>query len=303
MDKAPFESCINAREEEDCMSGKSLAGEGSRSVEDLHHLRLTALLGELVQDEGRMKAAEILGVSYRTLARAVESGSLSGRMRDALERVLLTRGDSAAEAQQREQAQALEERVEELEGRMEAVEKDRGGAVEAGGGTGLGELEHRLEESARTWESLERRVSRLEERRDGPPDNPVTQSPPRERGRAARGQVGPGVVTREPHPGEEDSYGRGMVLVEEWRRLNRQREEGTRLDQARTRERIMELEIDMIGELGLTLPPDTEPLSPSHREGYLGWRRRELADIRAERARREVLRLVRRVFTLGLWWR
>ena len=39
-------------------------------------------------------------------------------------------------------------------------------------------------------------------------------------------------------------------------------EAGTKLDSARTRERIMELEIAMIDEKGLTLPPATSPTHP-----------------------------------------
>ena len=65
----------------------------------------------------------------------------------------------------------------------------------------------------------------------------------------------------------------------------------------------MALEIAMIGEYELTLPPDTAPLHPSVREDYLGWRRRALVDIQRERARRELMRLLRRVLTLGLWWK
>ena len=51
-------------------------------------------------------------------------------------------------------------------------------------------------------------------------------------------------------------------------------EQGTKLDRARTREQIMELEIAMIDERGLTLPPAASPMHPSERERYLGWRRR-----------------------------
>ena len=64
----------------------------------------------------------------------------------------------------------------------------------------------------------------------------------------ADGPVDPGVVTTDPHPGEEVSYGPGMPVVAEWRR-------------------------------------------------------RALADLQTERVRRELLRWVRRVLTLGLWWR
>ena len=99
------------------------------------------------------------------------------------------------------------------------------------------------------------------------------------------------------------SYGEALALVEEWRALVHGRGEGSKAEQAKRRERVMELEIALIGEHGLALPPNTEPLHPSERERYLGWRRRELDDLRGERRRRVALRWLRRALTLGLWWR
>ena len=66
--------------------------------------------------------------------------------------------------------------------------------------------------------------------------------------------------------------------------LEPQCEQGTKLDRARTREQIMELEIAMIDERGLTLPPAASPMHPSERESDLGWRRRALDYLRRERA-------------------
>ncbi|MCY4392675.1 MAG: hypothetical protein OXE43_11585 [Chloroflexi bacterium] len=43
-----------------------------------------AILRDVDEDRGKVKAAEALGVSFRTLGRAVESGRLTGRMADAL---------------------------------------------------------------------------------------------------------------------------------------------------------------------------------------------------------------------------
>ena len=63
------------------------------------------------------------------------------------------------------------------------------------------------------------------------------------------------------------------------------------------------LEVALIGEHGLALPPETEPLRPSHRDDQLRWRRVTLGRSRAARVRAERLRLLRRVLTLGLWWR
>ena len=108
-------------------------------------------------------------------------------------------------------------------------------------------------------------------------------------------------MTSEPAQDDEEVYGEAWPLVNEWRTLELRREVGTKLDQARTRERIMALEIAMIDEQGLTLPPDTEPMQPWERESYLGWRRRALDDLRRERTWLEILGRVRRCLTLGLW--
>ena len=75
--------------------------EKSGSVEDLRKLRLRALLRDLVREEGRMEAAELLGVNYKTLARTIESGDLSKRMSDALERLMIDRGSPRRGAPER----------------------------------------------------------------------------------------------------------------------------------------------------------------------------------------------------------
>ena len=60
-----------------------------------------------------MEAAELLGVNYKTLARAMKSGEITGRMGDALERLLGT-GDDPEVTKLRERVDALEK---ELRGR------------------------------------------------------------------------------------------------------------------------------------------------------------------------------------------
>ena len=250
--------------------------------------QLLALLDDLVHAEGRLKAAQALGVNYRTLVRVVESGQLSRRMRDALERRQLADREATA-TQQRAEVRALAQRLAELEARVTAVEGERRSADDsAADRRAVAAPAHRVARPARGRGT--RTAARAEATAQEQPwavDDPSRI----------------GVVTADPRPGEEVSYGRGMSAVVEWRRLNRRREVGTKLDQVKTRERIMALEIAMIGEYELTLPPDTDPLHPSLREGYLRWRRRALADLQTERARRELLRWVRRVLTLGLWWR
>ena len=61
------------------------------------------------------------------------------------------------------------------------------------------------------------------------------------------------------------------------------------------------MELAPLEEHGMTLPPETYPLRGFDRNGQLNWRRTALYDTRRARAKRELLRWVRRVLTLGLW--
>ncbi|MDE2867133.1 MAG: hypothetical protein OXR64_03035 [Chloroflexota bacterium] len=261
--------------------------------------QLLALLDDLVLAEGRLKAAQALGVNYRTLVNVVESGRLSRRMRDALERRWLADRE-ATTTQQWDELRALAQRIERAEQRQTALEQARRGDDAAEGE--LRAMARHLDVIEQALPTLTRRVARLE-RGQGPRTVAGSEVTAPEQSWAVDDPSRAGVVTDDPHPGEEASYGPGMPAVVEWRRLNQQREKGTKLDQVKTRERIMALEIAMIGEYELTLPPDTDRLHPSQREGYLRWRRRALADLQTERARRELRRWVRRVLTFGLWWR
>ena len=75
--------------------------DNSKSVRDMHHLRLMSLLQEQVRDHGRRRAAEILGVDRRTLDASLEQGLLTRRIRGALEKALQS-GVGSAAAQQRD---------------------------------------------------------------------------------------------------------------------------------------------------------------------------------------------------------
>ena len=101
-------------------------------MEKLRRLRLSGFLRELVRaqvvvSEGKMEAAELLGVNYKTLARAEKSGGeITGRMGDALERLLGTGDDPEVE-----RSYLLRERMTALEGGMDALAKEmRGGLAE-----------------------------------------------------------------------------------------------------------------------------------------------------------------------------
>ena len=71
--------------------------DGGVDVELIRRARLSAMLRELVRQEGPTKTAELLGVNYKTVARAEKSGRITGRMSDALERLLGPVNDPQAE--------------------------------------------------------------------------------------------------------------------------------------------------------------------------------------------------------------
>ena len=108
------------------------AGDGW-DVEKARRARLRGFLQDLIRQEGKMEAAELLGVNHKTLTRAEESGEITGRMADALE-LLLRRADDAEVVRLREAVGALERRVEELEGDVETPDAEEA----EGGGEGDG---------------------------------------------------------------------------------------------------------------------------------------------------------------------
>ena len=65
----------------------------------------------------------------------------------------------------------------------------------------------------------------------------------------------------------------------------------------------MEVELALLEEHGMTLPPEKQPLRGLDRSGQTSWRRTALYDTRRARRKAELLRKVRRVVTLGLWRR
>ena len=269
-------------------------GDGTPSLESLRELRLRALLNDLVHDLGPVKAAEELGIDRKTLWRSEGAGEMSPRLIEALERMLLERAVAAA-GQDRERVRALEERVAGLERQLAAV---LAAVNNSGDGEDLGSAvaEALRQEFAQEIQRLERR---LEARRGGAPDAGSGGS---RTGRAGSQRRYPDVVTWLPAGDDEQVYGAAWPLVDEWRRLwAGHSPSGRGLAWTSRRERILELEVAMLEEHGLTLPQETTPLRGLDRNAQLSWRERELARVKRIRARLELLRWVRRVLTLGLW--
>ena len=256
------------------------------AVADPYNLRLTALLHQMVRKRGHRGAAQALGVDRRTVAASVREG-LSRRVRDALERALVERdGDARDRLEEdltkvREQLGAL---TQELRDGLQAAQ-DRAEALEQRQVEGMRRMEGRLAlaEAARG-----RSPADVPDRRPGP-------------GASSRHRY-PDLVTTDPAGDDEAVFGEAWPLVQEWRRLWLGHPvQGRGLEWVATRARILELEVELLEERGMTLPPETEPLRGLDRASQLNWRREALADCRRRRARLELLRLLRRALSPWSW--
>ena len=272
--------------------------EESKDVENVYHMRLMALLQELVRERGYKGAARVLEIDQRTVAESAQTGVLSRRARNALERSL-QEGVGSAAALQRERNDRLEERVTEVEGRVEALGK----------------------EARRRLASVEGEMGAL--RRDdaqgtgaghagaGPSrqgsDEAEAGAPGQGRKPPTRPSVRreyPDLATRETADDDEEIFGDAFPLIIEWRELkDAHPNEGRGLDWLCTQERLLEVELALLEEHGMTLPPEKQPLRGLDRSGQISWRRTALYETRRARARRELVRRIGRALTLGLWWR
>ena len=261
-------------------------GDGETDAQRMRRHRLRGFLRELVREEGRMEAAELLGVAYRTLVKAEESGEITGRMGDALER-LLSAGDNPEVTRLKESVRGLEKRMAALEAGIEALAKElRNGLDEMRAGVGVGtEPKDHGDERADDAGGM---AAGKPETVDAPP---VAELRPKKPYRERRKE--PEVVTVEPADDDREVYGNAWPLIEEWRRLWADHPpRGKSLSWLRTHERLLMLELAMLEEHGLTLPPEKQALRGFGRRGQTSWRWTALFDTRKSLARRELLRWV-----------
>ena len=258
---------------------------------------LLDLLDALVDDRGRVAAAEALGVNYRTVARCQQYRRVSRRMQQVLQEFRdsqdvdddgpgLVAGDGAGE-----------DTGETPEHRAAALEQENR------------ELRETVEAQAEELEALRRRVAELGERPqtpggadavDGGQGQPGDWRPPRR----GHGLPDAGVVTLEEQPDEEHAFGPAEPIVAEWRGIRARLGDGapgSRVDRAVAAVRRWELEAEMLRDFHLTLPPETAPLDESRRQYHIRWREEALEEARRELSRARRMRLLRQLLTLGLW--
>ena len=235
--------------------------ESSKDVENVYHMRLMALLQELVRDKGYKGAARVLEIDPQTVTDSAKTGpadpagapgvgaGVAGGRRLG--------GGAAAQAQR---------------GARRAV---------AGGEQGHGELG---KEVRRRLSGIEGEVAAL--RRDGPqgtgPVRPAPVHPGWFRRSGSRGDAAgrkpptkpsmrreyPDLVTREPADDDEEIFGDAWSLIVEWRELKDSHpNEGGGFDWLTTQERLLVVELALLEEHGMTLPPEKQPLRGLDRAG------------------------------------
>ena len=272
--------------------------EESRAVEDVHHLRLMSLLHELVRTKGNRGAASALGIDPRTVASCMKTGRLSWRVREALEQGLQSGAGSAA-ARQRKRNDALEGRIEGWEGKLRSSLEDVRTSV-------AGEVKVLREEHAKSMRYVERRLVRLEAGRSAQDGmvrtSPTGAEPEPSKRRYVRPRTYPQLVTPEAEPDEDLVYGDATPVIVEWRSVRAEfLKTSTTLDRTEVQEPMLEMEIALVGEHELTLPPASFPWDEFDRRDKVWERTQDLKRVRAERNRALLRRWLRRVLTVGLW--
>ena len=194
---------------------------------------------------------------------------------------------------------------------MEKLEKELHEGLDAV----MGEIGKLREDQDQKWEPLERRLARRETQQEnrresarsaedpsatGPtPEKVTAKDKPSAKAKAPK-RLYPELVTKEPAPDNEEVYGEAWPLIQEWREIWKAGHTGVGKGLAwlETEERVRELEVAMLEEHGLTLPPEKQPLHGLWRSTQLDWRRETLNEVRRAVAWRHLLR---KVLTFGLW--
>lgn len=283
--------------------------DGQETTEREGEQALMANLRDLIDEAGHGGAARQLGVDRKTLWRVLDSGRLTPLVTKALER----RGANPEAARRRSRVDALERRTKALDDDVEGLDE----AVDALRNElwSLGKLQA---EALQAWE---RRLSVVESRLAGG-TAPTTEPPSagrEDRAPAAAQDLAqmltgreavarphrdhPEVVTLRAEEGEDLVYGEAAPLIVEWRRQRiAQLDRGASgVEQARARVRMCELELLLIGEYDLTLPPDTTPWDESRLRAERERCEQSLRRARRALGRAHCWRFLRRVLTLGLW--
>ncbi len=256
--------------------------------------RLVALLQDLVTRDGREQVARRLEVSERTLRRALSTGQLSKRLTEALER----ESSGSAEVQLgllRRQVKGLESRLAELE--RSSSEQARGNGAE--------ELQQQVEGLQGRLQDVEQQLAQViavvTELRESqrPAAHPgVAES----RRPHIPNRIYPTLVELEPQPDDDQVYGsQAFALVTEWRQQHAEFTVHWPSVEGYVAEiRMVQLELELISEHELTMPPADLPWQDWQRKRELRQRHARLDEARRKLRRKRIRRFFVRLLTLGL---
>jgi hypothetical protein len=280
------------------MTGNTSTEQGVETGPVTGEGQLWALLQDLVEQEGRDAAAVRLGLSERTIRRTLTDRHLSRRMTEALLRERDRRyreqpeGTGEDELGEREEDQQAEEEMPAGDGPLEPLEAR------------VAALETELEEWGRylvpAVNLLDRQLRSLAGRLGLALSSRLEASwerrlPPR---------THPELVTLEPAPDDADVYGAALPVVAAWRRALRALDEAPhRLGRLNAEERQLRLEVQLIDDRRLTLPPAKAAWDNVRRSTELRLRLSRLERVRRQRLWTLPLHYAARILSLGLWGR
>ena len=271
------------------VDGNHATGGGEPDAGTERERRLQWRLLREVVARGPDSAADLLR-SLKTVKRQL-SRLADPACATPLERLRASR-DGRGGAEEAERVGALERRIGELEAELAALAEEPSGESQ-------GSLSTDTEDGARRRdEDHSSTPAPVGEPRVAEPEPAVAGMRPRIA--PALRRPFPDVVTVEPADDDADVYGAAWPLVEEWRWMREAHpEHGSGVRWLETEARILALELAMLEEYGLTLPPETQPLRGFARRGQTTWRKAALRDTDRALGRARV----RRFLTLGLWWK
>jgi len=273
---------VNESDSEDAPPDRP-EGDGEKAEDPL-----IGLLRQMHKELGKNKTAAKLGVDRKTVWRALEAGRLTPWLRKALER----EQQAAKMAAEREEAGGehldLELRVEGLERRLQDVE---------------GQLANGLSRVGEELAGLHDEVKTLNWTRPGgagtgteTTSTASTLSTPRSPHRTY-----PQVVTVDELPDDAQVFGEAMPLVAEWREQRAQfKAHWPSVAGLEAEVRMLELELELIEERQLTLPPGHLPWEWDERGREARRRKQRLGTARSALGKAQWRRRVLKVLTLGL---
>ena len=226
-----------------------------------------------------MEAAVLLGVNYRTLVKAEESGEMTGRMSDALERLLLTwdggaeDGDGGRWTTNRNPAAIWRGGWRRWRRDWRNWPASCAAGLMPSGPPLLGAPPRGTRQAGQGKPAARPGRGEKGAPAQSPPAPPPVAGLNNPRPARLR-RVDPELVTREPAGDDAEVYGDAWPLVKEWRELkDRLPVRGRSLSWLTDYERLLTLELAMLEEHELTLPPQKQPVRDSlSRRDHTRWR-------------------------------